>query len=216
MGSAADASHAQLMDSVYRGQRHIYDLTRKYYLFGRDRVIADLACQPCMGVLEIACGTGRNLEMVARRWPGVELYGVDISTEMLKNATARLGSTARFAADDACSFDPQQSLGRKTFDRVILSYSLSMIPDWQGALAHAASMLAPGGSLHVVDFGDLSGLASPLRKGLLAWLAKFHVTPRASLEETASRIAALEGLGMESAQGPFAYYRMVTLSRPPR
>ena len=31
--------HAALMDTVYRGQRHIYDATRKYFLFGRDRLI---------------------------------------------------------------------------------------------------------------------------------------------------------------------------------
>ncbi|RUV53463.1 SAM-dependent methyltransferase, partial [Mesorhizobium sp. M5C.F.Ca.IN.020.14.1.1] len=33
------ARHAELMDGVYRWQRHIYDLTRKYYLLGRDRLI---------------------------------------------------------------------------------------------------------------------------------------------------------------------------------
>ena len=37
--------HARLMDGIYRGQRHIYDATRKYYLFGRDRLIAGLALQ---------------------------------------------------------------------------------------------------------------------------------------------------------------------------
>ncbi|TIQ66810.1 MAG: SAM-dependent methyltransferase, partial [Mesorhizobium sp.] len=30
------------MDGVYRWQRHIYDLTRKYYLLGRDRLISGL------------------------------------------------------------------------------------------------------------------------------------------------------------------------------
>ena len=29
-----------LMDSVYRRQRHIYDVTRKYFLLGRDTLIA--------------------------------------------------------------------------------------------------------------------------------------------------------------------------------
>ena len=32
--------HDQLMDSVYRYQRHIYDLSRKYYLLGRNGLIA--------------------------------------------------------------------------------------------------------------------------------------------------------------------------------
>ena len=33
---------AALMDRMYRRQRHIYDLTRKFYLLGRDEVIARL------------------------------------------------------------------------------------------------------------------------------------------------------------------------------
>ena len=30
---------AALMDRIYRRQRHVYDLTRKYYLLGRDELI---------------------------------------------------------------------------------------------------------------------------------------------------------------------------------
>jgi S-adenosylmethionine-diacylgycerolhomoserine-N-methlytransferase len=40
------ASHAQQMDAIYRWQRPIYDLTRKYYLFGRDGLIDGLALGP--------------------------------------------------------------------------------------------------------------------------------------------------------------------------
>src|SRR5690242_4413087 len=34
---------AELMDRLYRRQRHVYDATRKYYLLGRDRLIVRLA-----------------------------------------------------------------------------------------------------------------------------------------------------------------------------
>ena len=37
-----DSSHAGHMDAIYRTQRHFYDLTRKYYLLGRDRLIRRL------------------------------------------------------------------------------------------------------------------------------------------------------------------------------
>ena len=36
------ADAAALMDRMYRHQRHVYDLTRKYYLAGRDEAIARL------------------------------------------------------------------------------------------------------------------------------------------------------------------------------
>lgn len=212
MASTTRPSHAALMDEVYRGQRHIYDFTRKYYLFGRDTLIAGLAARPGMRVLEVACGTGRNLAKVAKAWPGVRLYGLDISSEMLKSARAALGEDARLGEGDACAFDPQSLLGEAAFERIVLSYSLSMIPDWQGALAHAAGQVAPGGALHVVDFGDLGGLPGPLRTGLRAWLAKFHVAPRVDLPEVAASIAAACGLSLTSKRGSLGYYQLHVLS----
>lgn len=204
--------HAALMDEVYRGQRHIYDFTRKYYLFGRDTLIEGLAAAPGMRVLEVACGTGRNLAKIGRAWPGVRLFGLDISSEMLKSARAALGSEARLGEGDACAFDPQALLGEPAFERIVLSYSLSMIPDWQGALDHAAGLLAPEGELHVVDFGDLSGLPGPLQTLLRAWLAKFHVEPRVAMPEVAARIAAGRGLSLQRKYGRLGYFQLHILS----
>lgn len=209
---AASGGHAALMDEVYRGQRHIYDFTRKYYLFGRDTLIAGLAARPGMRVLEVACGTGRNLAKVGKAWPGVRLFGLDISAEMLKSARAALGDEARLGQGDACAFDAADLLGEPAFERIVLSYSLSMIPDWLGALDHAAGQIAPGGSLHVVDFGDLQGLPGPFQTLLRGWLAKFHVEPRTALPEAAARIAAARGLSLASTRGPLGYYQLHVLS----
>ena len=210
--ASASPSHAALMDEVYRGQRHIYDLTRKYYLFGRDTLIAGLNARAGMRVLEVACGTGRNLAKVGKAWPGVRLFGLDISAEMLKSARAALGAEARLGEGDACAFDPQSLLGEPAFERIVLSYSLSMIPDWEDALDHAAGLLAAGGSLHVVDFGDLQGLPGPFQTLLRRWLAKFHVKPRSRLPAAAARIAHAHGLRLESRRGPLGYYQLHVLS----
>ena len=113
------SGHGQLMDGVYRYQRHIYDLTRKYYLLGRDGLIADLNPPAGGAVLEIGCGTGRNLIAVGKAWPKARLYGVDISEAMLDTArasVARAGMADRvtLAQGDACGFDPQALFGRAT------------------------------------------------------------------------------------------------------
>lgn len=208
----AGSGHAALMDEIYRGQRHIYDFTRKYYLFGRDTLIEGLGAEPGMRVLEVACGTGRNLAKIVKAWPGVRLYGLDISAEMLKSARAALGAEARLGEGDACSFDASALLGEPQFDRIVLSYSLSMIPDWEGAMDHASSLLAPGGALHVVDFGDLAGLTRPLANGLRAWLAKFHVEPRVTMPIAATRIAAARGLHLTTTRGLFGYFQLHVLT----
>ena len=76
------------MDAIYRGQRHIYDLTRKYYLLGRDRLIAEMAPPNGGTVLELGCGTGRNMILAARKYTDARFYGIDISEEMLITARA--------------------------------------------------------------------------------------------------------------------------------
>jgi S-adenosylmethionine-diacylgycerolhomoserine-N-methlytransferase len=172
------------MDAIYARQRHIYDLTRKYYLLGRDRLIARLDVPVGGTVLEVGCGTGRNLIAVARRYPTARLYGLDISEEMLATArasVAKAGLSDRITLEqaDATDFDAQALFGSATFDRVFFSYTLSMIPDWRAALRQGAKVT--GGTMHFVDFGQFEGLPGWFGRAMRAWLAKFDVEPRVGL-----------------------------------
>ena len=81
---------ADRMNRMYRRQRHIYDGTRRYYLLGRDELIAGLQPAPGASVLEIGCGTGRNLVSAARRHPDARFFGIDVSTEMLTSAISAI------------------------------------------------------------------------------------------------------------------------------
>jgi len=178
------AAHAGLMDGMYRYQRHIYDLTRKYYLLGRDSTIRQLGVPFGGSLLEVGCGTGRNLLLARRTYPQARLYGLDISQEMLLSAAGNFRGLAPapvFLLGDATDFSPD-AFGTAGFDRIMISYALSMIPDWQRAVDTALDALAPGGELHIVDFGQQDGLPRWFRSLLQAWLGKFHVTPRADLK----------------------------------
>ncbi|WP_420884544.1 class I SAM-dependent methyltransferase [Taklimakanibacter albus] len=203
-----DAHHSDLMDRIYRHQRHFYDATRKYYLLGRDRLIETLAPPRNGTVLEIGCGTGRNLLSVRRRYPQARLFGLDISDAMLATARAHSrGQDIAYAKADAAAFDPQQLFGVEKFDRVFISYALSMIPPWQDVLAQASSMLAPGGELHVVDFGQQERLPRLFRSTLRTWLSWFHVTPRADLRERLEDVARAQGAALQftALKGGYAW-----------
>ncbi len=204
---ADNDDHGVLMDRIYRHQRYIYDLTRKYYLFGRDRLIAEIGLKPGDRLVEIGCGTARNLVKIAKAYPQVELFGLDASLEMLKSAEetirrAGLSHRITLAHGYAENLSPAMFGESKPFEAALFSYSLSMIPDWKAAIAAASANLAPGGHIHVVDFGDLTGLGRLGRTAMLAWLALFHVAPRVEL------LASLEqqkGARLRFLRGRYAF-----------
>jgi S-adenosylmethionine-diacylgycerolhomoserine-N-methlytransferase len=215
-GAGNEAGHAQLMDKVYRHQRHIYDLTRKYYLLGRDRLVRELHAKPGETVVEIGCGTARNLIRIAQTYPKARLYGLDASAEMLitaEDSIARAGLKDRILLKHAYAENMTPALFgiEEPFDHAVFSYSLSMIPDWRTALSAAASCVRPMGTIHAVDFGDLKGLWPPLASGLRAWLRLFHVKPREEL------LAAIEKSGQENTSHLYvlpARYAFIFRAKP--
>lgn len=197
--SAARVDAAVHMDRIYARQRHIYDLTRKYYLLGRDTLLREL--EPAAGetVLELGCGTGRNLVRAARRYPTARFFGLDVSPAMLATAhanIARAGLSDRImlVQADATGFDPASLFGTSGFDRIYFSYALSMIPGWLAAIDNAARLINVGGRLDLVDFGQQEGLPKSFRALLFVWLAKFDVTPRPDLRQSVEAVAAHRGL----------------------
>lgn len=198
------------MNRMYRHQRRLYDVTRKYYLLGRDRVVDDLNAGPGERVLEIGCGTARNLIRAAKRYPQTRFCGIDVSTEMLTTASqaidrAGLAARVEVAIADATDFCPRALFGTDAFEHVFISYSLSMIPDWDAAVDSALGVLAPGGALQIVDFGDQRGLPGAFRRGLRRWLAQFHVIPRDELEQALVR-RSLQRNGRLSVRRPYRGY----------
>ncbi|MBI1205451.1 MAG: methyltransferase domain-containing protein [Rhodopseudomonas sp.] len=210
---------AVAMDRMYRRQRHIYDLTRKFYLLGRDRLIAGLNAAPSDAILEIGCGTGRNLVALAACYPASRLYGLDVSAEMLvsaSNAVARAGLADRVVLKqaDAVTFDPDAVLGRARFERIVISYCLSMIPPWQSVAAAAIDLLPPGGELHIVDFGGQEGLPAWFRSVLRSWLKLFHVTPRDDMEAVLHDLAQNRGMNLSLTRPYFGYSQLAIIRRP--
>jgi S-adenosylmethionine-diacylgycerolhomoserine-N-methlytransferase len=89
-----------------------------------------------------------------------------------------------------------------------------MIPPWEAVLDHATCCLAPGGSLHVVDFGDQSALPAPFRAVLNQWLAWFHVTPRTALQPTLAGLAARQNMRLRYTSRFRGYAAHAVVERP--
>ena len=214
-------SSVQYWDRIYDAN----DVGSVIYQRRQDAVlerIDDLKIRAGSHVLEIGCGTGRNLVAAARLYPDARFFGVDVSTEMLTSAITAfsrhsLTNRIRVAHGDGTAFDPAALFGVPLFDDVMISYSLSMIPDWRGVLRAAASRLKPGGRLHVVDFGGQERLPVIARALLRRWLAMFDVTPRDDLWSVLSGMADAPGasLKFERPFRGYAQYAVLTSAPEP-
>ena len=158
------------LERYYRWHAPVYDLTRWAFLFGRSALLRRLGAGPApRHVLEVGCGTGRNLATLARRFPNARLTGVDLSDAMLARAEPRLhvfGSRVRCLRSQ---FEAPLSLDPPC-DVVLVSYALSMMnPGYAQALRAAAAQLPLKGRIAVVDFA-----ASPW-PWFRRWMARNHV-----------------------------------------
>ncbi len=181
------------MDRIYRPQRWIYDLTRKPYLIGRDRLLREIAPAPGESIVEIGCGTGRNLVKLPRLCPSARLVGVEPSGVMREAAVAafrRHDVDARLIAGTAERLTTATLGLPGGADHVVFSYVLSMIGDPAATVSHALTLLRPGGRLHIVDFADMADLPPLAAAALRTWLGWFEVTPRPDAAERLELLAA--------------------------
>ena len=164
---------------MYRWTRHFYDASRKFYLLGRDEMINKMHVKPGQRVCEVGCGTARNLIQMARKNPQGHFYGVDISDEMLKTARrsvewAKLKIPLKQGFAE--SFNPQDLFGlEEPLDKIVFSYTLSIIPPWKESIDHAFNLLPKDGKILIVDFGGMDGMPGWFQKLIFWWLSKFHV-----------------------------------------
>jgi S-adenosylmethionine-diacylgycerolhomoserine-N-methlytransferase len=175
MSTATQSEHRDFLNRYYGWSRHIYDLTRKYYLIGREVALRDLLQEDWEVLVEIGPGTGRNLRKLHNGRPTARLGGIEASDQMLEHARNRC-PWATLLHGFAESADYSNLLGARP-DRILFSYCLSMVQDPVAALENARNALAPGGEILIVDFGDLNGIRQPVRGALQKWLNTFHVEP---------------------------------------
>lgn len=135
------------LQDYYALHARIYDATRWTFLFGRERILhrsARIAAPK--RILEVGCGTGRNLRSLRRIFPDADITGVDLSDDMLKIARRKTNGVKLIQQ----AYDAPVA---GNFDLILFSYALTMFnPGWKNALQAAKADLSPGGLLAIVDF----------------------------------------------------------------
>jgi len=154
--ASPDALGLSGLDGFYRWHAWIYDWTRPFFLFGRKAAAAALEARAGHLVLDVGCGTGINLPRLART--GASVVAIECTESMRRRAQARAGLTSRVLFDGRPYGTHPDYEGLA--DRILFSYSLSMIPPFEAVIDRARRDLRAGGRIAVVDFLDAKGPAS--------------------------------------------------------
>src|SRR5262249_15622145 len=136
---------------------------------------------------------------LARRYPTIRLFGLDAAEVMLATARANaaragLADRIQLAQGLAQDLDPGALFALDSaFDAIVISYALTMIPEWRATVHRALLHLKPGGVLAVVDFWDQRDLPAWFGRMLRAWLRLFDVNPRADMPDYLADRARAKG-----------------------
>ncbi len=216
-GKRASGDHAGDLAAFYGPQAEQYDAFRERLLAGRDTLLSDLGARlpPGARLVELGCGTGRNIGFLGDALNRCgRVWLVDLCAPLLAVARRRTADQAHIECveGDATRWQPPEPV-----DAVYLSYALTMIPDWQAAIANVERMLAPGGLIGVVDF-HVSAATPPsgrARHGLFTrlfwprWFAHdgVHLGP----ERLAALEASFETVRLTESRNPVPYMGGLTV-----
>jgi ubiquinone/menaquinone biosynthesis C-methylase UbiE len=193
--------HLSHFNSLFTGWgSRVYDvvmvrLTRRLY----QRVIADLAALRLAEgkVLDAGTGPGTLARELARRLPGLQVYGIDLSEDMIGLARAHarrehLEERVHFESGDVAHLPyPDQS-----FDMVVSTISMHHWYELEQPLRELYRVLRPGGRVWIYDFRFVK--AQTVEKALAS--TPFAETPR-------------EHRLVRTRRGPFTLYRRFALQK---
>lgn len=141
---------------TYTTWSRVYEWLTPIYLLGnewrlRRDAVGSLDLRPGQAVLDVGCGTGRNFPYILEKiGSSGTLVGVDYTPAMLERAQARLKDrgwgNVYLVEADAARLDLDRS-----FDAALSTLAMSVIPDYQIALARMRSHLSPGGRIAIAD-----------------------------------------------------------------
>jgi ubiquinone/menaquinone biosynthesis C-methylase UbiE len=117
----------------------------------RRLAVQALSLEPGGRALEVGCGSGRNLPLLAEAvGPTGAVYGVDVSTGMLRRAK-RLVDQQGLSNVELRVEDAAQLAGPDQLDAVLFGLSYAMLPEPRTALAACWDLVRPGGRVVIVE-----------------------------------------------------------------
>lgn len=145
------AERAEAANRYFAATAEVWDQIRSLHVAESEveRAIDQALGRPLGRLVDIGTGTGRMIELFGPR--ATEAIGIDRSSEMLRLARVKLesaGIPSSLRQGDMYALP----LADQTADSVIIHQVLHYAHSPAAAIAEAARVLAPGGTLLVIDF----------------------------------------------------------------
>ena len=182
MQATTKLSHTSSSD-VYRRRAPAYDISsHSYALMGyrlnsyRRRGLELLQMRPGDTVVEVGCGTGANFSAVEKSiGSSGRLIGVDLSEDMLAQAQLKVSengwSNVELINQPAGEYEFPENVAA-----VFSTFALTLVPDFDEVIRHAAAALRPGGRFVVVDFKAPTKWPQGVIRSIVPLLRPFGVT----------------------------------------
>lgn len=183
----------------------------RYMTFERERTrpVRDLLAEvPGAGIaraLDLGCGPGNSTEVLAARFPGAEVEGVDSSPDMIAAARARLPGL-RFALGDL------RDWAGEGYDLILANAVLQWLPGHGALLPALGRRLAPGGWLAIQMPDNLDEPSHRLMRETAEdgpWAERLRGVERDRILAAEAYLALFQGMGAEAEVWRTNYYHLL-------
>lgn len=152
------------------------DRLRQQARFAEFKVYQDINLSGVKELLEIGSGVGAQSEILLRRFPEINLTGIDLNDNQLEAAKAAMQSSDfakgryQYKKMDAANMD----FDSNSFDGAFLCWVLEHIPKPQRVLSEARRVLKNGSTIYITEVLNSSFFLDPYSPNVWAYWMKFN------------------------------------------
>jgi len=192
-------------NDVYRHKQKLFDrwapnydllFTTIFYQAVHKRLLEYVELPDNPNVLDLGCGTGRLLHRLATQFPALQGTGLDLSSQMLRQARQRNQHRPRLIFKQGNAESLPFTEGQ--FDAVFNTISFLHYPQPQQVFSEVSRVLRQGGCFYLVDY---IGRKKTVTRSIPFFTNTLRFYNREQREEF-GRVAGMDYLGHHFLLGP--------------